>query len=106
MRGDRRFARVDHECIEVVKKYLSFFPANCEQRPPVRASDDPDDRMSEKLLDIVPESARHPYDMYALIGEIVDAKPAAVGQRVKHAQRELLGMVERDELRRAREVRS
>ncbi len=62
----------DHECIEVVKRYLSFFPANCEQRPPVRETDDPDDRMSEKLLDIVPESARHPYDMYELIGEIVD----------------------------------
>ncbi len=62
----------DRECIEVVKRYLSFFPANCEQRPPVRETDDPDDRMSEKLLDIVPESARHPYDMYELIGEIVD----------------------------------
>ena len=28
--------------------------------------------MSEKLLDIVPESARHPYDMYEVIREIVD----------------------------------
>jgi len=28
--------------------------------------------MSERLLDIVPESARHPYDMYDVIGEIVD----------------------------------
>ena len=62
----------DRECIEVVKTYLSFFPANCEQRPPVRGTDDPDDRMSEELLDIVPESARHPYDMYAVIREIVD----------------------------------
>ncbi len=62
----------DHECIEVVKRYLSFFPSNCEERPPERATKDPDDRMSERLLDIVPESARHPYDMYDLIGEIVD----------------------------------
>jgi methylmalonyl-CoA decarboxylase subunit alpha len=62
----------DHECIEVVKRYLSFFPANCEQRPPLRETSDPEDRMSEKLLDIVPESARHPYDMYELIREIVD----------------------------------
>jgi acetyl-CoA carboxylase carboxyltransferase component len=62
----------DHECIEVVKRYLSFFPANCEERPPVRETKDPDDRMSENLLDIVPESARHPYDMYDVIGEIVD----------------------------------
>src|SRR5947199_6966608 len=62
----------DHECIEVVKRYLSFFPPNCEERPPVREAQDPDDRMSERLLDIVPESARHPYDMYDVIGEIVD----------------------------------
>src|ERR671922_350532 len=62
----------DEECIQVVKDYLSYFPANCEERPPVRESEDPEDRMSEKLLDIVPESARHPYDMYDVIREITD----------------------------------
>ncbi|OLE38201.1 MAG: propionyl-CoA carboxylase [Actinobacteria bacterium 13_1_20CM_3_68_9] len=62
----------DHECIEVVKRYLSYFPANCEERPPRRETTDAEDRMSEKLLDIVPESARHPYDMYEVIREIVD----------------------------------
>ena len=62
----------DAECIEAVKTYLSFFPSNCEQKPPVRETQDPDDRMSEKLLDIVPESPRHPYDMYEVIREIVD----------------------------------
>jgi acetyl-CoA carboxylase carboxyltransferase component len=62
----------DHECIEAVKTYLSYFPANCEERPPIRESSDPEDRMSEKLLDIVPESPRQPYDMYDVIGEIVD----------------------------------
>jgi acetyl-CoA carboxylase carboxyltransferase component len=62
----------DHECIKAVKTYLSYFPANCEERPPIRESSDPDDRMSEKLLDIVPESPRQPYDMYDVIGEIVD----------------------------------
>ena len=62
----------DAECIAVVKQYLSYFPSNCEQRPPLRESADPEDRMSEKLLDIVPESSRQPYDMYELIREIVD----------------------------------
>ncbi len=62
----------DAECIQAVKDYLSHFPPNCEETPPVRATEDPDDRMSEKLLDIVPESARHPYDMYEVIREIVD----------------------------------
>ena len=62
----------DAECIEAIRSYLSFFPSNCEQKPPVRETSDPDDRMSERLLDIVPESNRHPYDMYELIREIVD----------------------------------
>jgi acetyl-CoA carboxylase carboxyltransferase component len=62
----------DAECIQVVKDYLSYFPANCEEPAPVREAKDPEDRMSEKLLDIVPESARHPYDMYEVIREIVD----------------------------------
>jgi methylmalonyl-CoA decarboxylase subunit alpha len=62
----------DRECIEAVKTYLSYFPANCEERPPLRETSDPDDRMSEKLLDIVPESPRQPYDMYDVIAEIVD----------------------------------
>ena len=62
----------DAECIAVVKQYLSFFPSNCEQRPPLRDTADPADRMSEKLLDIVPESSRQPYDMYEVIREIVD----------------------------------
>jgi acetyl-CoA carboxylase carboxyltransferase component len=62
----------DQECIRAVKTYLSYFPANCEQKPPLRETSDPDDRMSEKLLDIVPESSRQPYDMYEVIREIVD----------------------------------
>ncbi len=62
----------DRECIEVVKRYLSYFPSSCEEQPPVRPTGDPDDRMSEALLDIVPESSRQPYDMYDVIREIVD----------------------------------
>jgi acetyl-CoA carboxylase carboxyltransferase component len=62
----------DPECIQAVKDYLSYFPANCEQKPPIRETSDPDDRMSERLLDIVPESPRKPYDMYEVIEEIVD----------------------------------
>jgi acetyl-CoA carboxylase carboxyltransferase component len=62
----------DEECIRVVKQYLSYFPPNCEERPPLRETADPVDRMSEKLMEIVPESSRQPYDMYEVIEEIVD----------------------------------
>jgi acetyl-CoA carboxylase carboxyltransferase component len=62
----------DEECIAAVKRYLSFFPSNCEQQPPVRKSSDPEDRASERLMEIVPDSSRQPYDMYEVISEIVD----------------------------------
>ena len=62
----------DRECIQAVKDYLSYFPPHCDERPPVRETADPEDRMSDRLLDIVPESSRQPYDMYELIREIVD----------------------------------
>ena len=39
---------------------------------PARARADPVDRMDEELLDILPDSPRHPYDMYDVIRRIVD----------------------------------
>jgi len=62
----------DEACIAAVKSYLSFFPSSWEEKPPVAPSVDPPDRMSDKLLEIVPDSSRRPYDMYDVIREIVD----------------------------------
>jgi len=62
----------DEECIQAIKDYLSYFPQNCEQAPPRTESADPAERMEEDLLDIIPDSPRHPYDMYEVIGRIVD----------------------------------
>jgi acetyl-CoA carboxylase carboxyltransferase component len=62
----------DEECIQAIKDYLSFFPQNCEQAPPVADCSDPADRRDEELLDILPDSPRKPYDMYEVIGRIVD----------------------------------
>jgi methylmalonyl-CoA decarboxylase subunit alpha len=62
----------DEECIARVREYLSYFPASCEEPPPRRPVSDPVDRMEDALLDILPDSNRKPYDMYDLIGLIVD----------------------------------
>jgi acetyl-CoA carboxylase carboxyltransferase component len=62
----------DEECVAAVKDYLSFFPANCEEKPPLRECSDSAERMDEELLDILPDSPRKPYDMYDVIERIVD----------------------------------
>ncbi len=62
----------DEECIARIREYLSYFPSHCEERPPVRASDDPVDRMDDELLDVLPASNRQAYDMYDVIRRVVD----------------------------------
>jgi acetyl-CoA carboxylase carboxyltransferase component len=68
----------DPECIDAIKRYLSFFPQHCEEAPPRRVGgadgpeSDPIDRADEELLDVLPESNRKPYDMYEVIRRIVD----------------------------------
>jgi acetyl-CoA carboxylase carboxyltransferase component len=69
--GDLEVAS-DEECIEAIKRYLSHFPQSCEQAPPRAEASDPVDRMEDDLLDILPDSPRHPYDMYEVIRRIVD----------------------------------
>jgi acetyl-CoA carboxylase carboxyltransferase component len=78
--GDGEFEG-DAACLAAVKKYLSFLPSSCDERPPDVANDDPIERRDEALLDLLPESTRKPYDMYKLVrsivdhGDIVDIKP-------------------------------
>lgn len=62
----------DQECLVAVKKYLSFFPSSCDDAPPDLPVTDPIERREEALLDILPENPRRAYDMYKLIGAIVD----------------------------------
>src|SRR6185436_16317882 len=62
----------DEACIDAVRDYLSLFPQNCDEAPPLLEPSDPVDRMDEELLDILPDSPRKPYDMYELIARIVD----------------------------------
>jgi acetyl-CoA carboxylase carboxyltransferase component len=62
----------DEECIETIKRYLSHFPQNSDERPPLRDSADPVDRMDEELLEVLPDSSRKPYDMYEIVKRLVD----------------------------------
>jgi acetyl-CoA carboxylase carboxyltransferase component len=62
----------DSECIGVIKEYLSFFPSNCEEKPPIVMCKDPIERRDEQLLEILSESARQSYDMYEIIKRVVD----------------------------------
>ncbi|QRK06414.1 acyl-CoA carboxylase subunit beta [Archangium violaceum] len=63
--------KTEQEAIEAAKKYISFFPENFTQAPPRAASLAP--RSSGKRVDeIIPADQNKPFDMYALINELID----------------------------------
>lgn len=69
--GDLEVAN-DEECITAVRTYLSFFPSNNSEQPPMGETSDPIDRRCEDLMELVPANPRQAYDMRKLIASIVD----------------------------------
>ncbi len=62
----------DEECLQAVRRYLSFFPSSNGERPPRRDTDDPMTRRSDDLVDIVPANPRQAYDVRKVVASIVD----------------------------------
>ena len=65
-------AESEEEAIAIVRKLLSYIPQNNLEETPLVACTDPIDRLEDKLNDIIPDSAKRSYDMYDVIGNIVD----------------------------------
>jgi len=65
-------ANNDEECIAKVKNLLSFLPSNNLCDAPMLDCTDDLNRLSEKLLAVIPEDANRAYDVKAIISEVVD----------------------------------
>lgn len=62
----------EHGCLDDVRYLLSFLPQNNREQPPNRPTADPADRRCEGLTDLVPSDGARPYDVRAVMAEIVD----------------------------------
>jgi propionyl-CoA carboxylase beta chain len=61
----------DVACLDHLKKVLSYLPQNCEDDPP-KVAYQPSDERRMALDGIVPENAQQPYDIKAVIHEVID----------------------------------
>ncbi len=59
------------DCINQLKKLISYIPENCEEKTPDYAYESVDE-MRPKLADIIPENANQPYDIREVISEVID----------------------------------
>ena len=59
------------ECIQFIKKLMSYIPQNCEETAPAYAYEFGDESRPA-LNDFIPENPNQPYDMHDVIGSVVD----------------------------------
>ena len=62
----------EEDGIRLIRHLLSFLPQNNLEEAPYVECDDPIDRLEDSLNEIIPDEANRPYDMYEVIGSIVD----------------------------------
>ncbi len=71
--GVAHFAAEDgEEAIRIIRKLMSYIPQNNLEEAPLVECNDPIDRLEDSLNEIIPESANQAYDMYEVIGAVVD----------------------------------
>lgn len=65
----------DRAALDLVRKYLSYFPSNAWEVPPP-VVDGEGDRRLDSILDVIPADPRRPYDVRRVIELVVDAGDA------------------------------
>ncbi|HUI33854.1 MAG: acyl-CoA carboxylase subunit beta [Dysgonamonadaceae bacterium] len=71
--GVAHFAvETEEDGLSLIRNLLSFLPQNNLEETPFKETDDPIDRLEDGLNDIIPDSPNRPYDMYEVIGSVID----------------------------------
>ncbi|MBQ0025681.1 MAG: acyl-CoA carboxylase subunit beta [Bacteroidales bacterium] len=65
-------AATEEDAIATIRELLGYLPQNNMEEPPYVPTEDPIDRKEDSLNEIIPDSPNAPYDMYEVIGAIVD----------------------------------
>ena len=62
----------EEEGLELIRKMISFMPQNNMEETPLVECNDPIDRLDDELNTIIPDRPNQAYDMYDVIGTIID----------------------------------
>ncbi len=62
----------DKDCLDKIKKLLSYLPSNNLEESPYIDTNDEINRISQNLMSIVPDESNKAYDMKNVIAEVVD----------------------------------
>lgn len=66
------FAEDDRQCLQMVRRLLSFLPSNNMEDPPFLPTGDPVEREEPALRGVVPTDPNRPYDVHEVILPLLD----------------------------------
>jgi propionyl-CoA carboxylase beta chain len=71
--GVAHFASANElECIEGIRRLLTYIPQNNKEKAPQIKTDDEPHRLCKKVAEIIPDNPNKPYDMKLVIEDVVD----------------------------------
>jgi acetyl-CoA carboxylase carboxyltransferase component len=62
----------DEECLQEVRRLVSFLPSNNVEDPPYSEPADAPDRLCDELSGLVPDDSNKPYDVHKVIEPVLD----------------------------------
>ena len=65
-------ADTEQEGVSIIRELIGFLPSNNRQQAPFAPTNDPAGRYDDALNEIIPDNPSKAYDMYEVIGSIVD----------------------------------
>lgn len=80
----------DDEALDLVRELVNLIPLNNLEKPPIKATSDPSDRICESLDELVPEDPSTPYDIIDAVEEILDDR-AFLEVQADYAQNIVVG---------------
>ncbi len=81
----------DAEALLMMRRFIDFLPSNNREKPPVRSTEDPEDRVEPSLDNLVPDSPNKAYDIKELIVKVVDEEDFFELQ-ARHAENIVIGL--------------
>jgi propionyl-CoA carboxylase beta chain len=83
-------AENDEDALSITRELIELLPSNNLEKPPIKSTSDPLDRICDELTELIPNNPSHPYDILDVIESILDDR-AFLEVQAEFAQNIIVG---------------
>ncbi|HIE64046.1 MAG: methylmalonyl-CoA carboxyltransferase [Methanobacteriota archaeon] len=83
-------AENDEDALSITRELIELLPSNNLEKPPIKSTSDPLDRICDELTELIPNNPSHPYDILDVVESILDDR-AFLEVQAEFAQNIIVG---------------